>query len=199
MSKGFSGRSHSESAWYRRKVAVARRTAEPAETGIASVWSWGWGQWTASEQDPAKSYALCAWLWTRSPTLCNAPKAIGTDFDPSRETGQLSTLAAGDQCVMKDKVLSNDAIQRLQLVTGERDTAYSALYERLIERGRVPVPGPAGPAARRAVIAQEFKEAAAYLAACGARHVDIARACSAIAPAAKLEATLSAGNPRRRR
>jgi hypothetical protein len=200
--KGFGGRSglQPDSAWYevaKWQSLAAQQVA--AETGIASVWSWGWGQWTANEQDPAKSYALCAWLWTRSPTLCNAPKAIGTDFDPSRVTGQLSTLGVGDQCVMKDKVLSNDAIQRLQLVTGERDTAYSALYERLVESGRVPVPGQAVLAAERAVIAQEFKGSrAAYLAALRAAHanVDIARGVLGDQlRRAKLEATLSAGNP----
>ncbi len=201
-SKGFGGRSGLEpdTAWYqvaKWQSLAAQEVA--AETGIASVWSWGWGQWTAAEQDPAKAYALCAWLWTRSPELCNAPKAIGADFDTSRATGQLATLTAGEQCVMGDKVLSNDAIQRLQLVTGERDTAYSALYERLVESGRVPVPGPAVLAAERAVITQEFKGSrAAYLAALrqGHANVDIARGVLGDQlRRAKLEATLSAGNP----
>ena len=96
--KGFGGRSglQPDEAWYevaKWQSLAAQQVA--AETGIASVWSWGWGQWTAGEQDPAKPYALCAWLWTRSPTLCDAPKAIGADFDTSRTTGQLSTLVAG--------------------------------------------------------------------------------------------------------
>jgi len=200
--KGFGGRSglQPDSAWYqvaKWQSLAAQQVA--AETGIASVWSWGWGQWTVAEQDPAKAYALCAWLWTRSPALCNAPKAIGTDFDPSRTTGQLTTLVSGEQCVMGDKFLSNDAIQRLQLVTGERDTAYSALYERLVESGRVPVPGQAVLAAERAVIAQEFNGSnSAYLTALKQAHasVDIARGVLGDQlRRAKLEATLAAGNP----
>jgi hypothetical protein len=200
--KGFGGRSglQPDSAWYqvaKWQSLAAQQVA--AETGIASVWSWGWGQWNVAEQDPAKPYALCTWLWTRSPDLCNAPKAIGADFDSARTTGQLSTLVSGEQCVMGEKVLSNDAIQRLQLVTGERDTAYSALYERLVESGRVPVPGQAVLAAERAVIAQEFEGSrAAYLAALRQAHasVDIARGVLGDQlRRAKLEATLDPGNP----
>ena len=100
---------------------------------------------------------------------------------------------------MGDKVLSNDAIQRLQLVTGERDTAYSALYERLVESGRVPVPGSEVLAAERAVIAQEFEGSrGAYLAALRQAHasVDIARGVLGDQlRRAKLEATLGAGHP----
>jgi hypothetical protein len=200
--KGFGGRSGLEpdTAWYevaKWQLLAAQQVA--AETGIASVWSWGWGQWTAAEQDPAKAYALCAWLWTRSPALCNAPKAIGTDFDTSLTTGQLTTLTPGEQCVVGKQVLSNDAIQHLQFVTGERDTAYSALYERLVESGRVPVPGSDVLAAERAVVAQAFKGSrSAYLAALRQAHasVDIARGVLGDQlRRAKLEATLEAGNP----
>jgi hypothetical protein len=200
--KGFGGRSglQPDTAWYevaKWESLAAQQVA--AETGIASVWSWGWGQWTANEQDPAKSYALCAWLWTRSPALCNAPKAIGDGFDPLRATGQLTTLTPGQQCVVGKQVLSNDAIQRLQLVTGERDTAYSALYKRLVESGRVPVPGTEVLAAERAVISQSFGGSrGAYLAALKEAHasVDIARGVLGDQlRRAKLEATLGAGNP----
>jgi len=207
--KGFGGRSGLQpaDAWYqvaKWQSLAAQQVA--AETGIASVWSWGWGQWNAAEQDPAKPYALCTWLWTRSPTLCDAPKAIGVGFDASRTTGQLTTLAAGEQCVIGEtgenvppKLLSNDAIQRLQLVTGERDTAYSALYERAVESGRVPVPGQAVLAAERAVITQEFRGSrSAYLSALKQAHasVDIARGVLGDQlRRAKLEATLTASNP----
>jgi hypothetical protein len=200
--KGFGGRSGLDpaTAWY--EVAKWQSLAlqqVAAETGIASVWSWGWGQWNVAEQDPAKPYALCTWLWTRSPTLCNAPKAIGADFDPTRTEGQLSVLTAGEQCVVGKQVISNDAIQRLQLVTGERDTAYSALYERLVESGRVPIPGADVLAAERAVIAQEFAGSrSAYLTALRQAHasVDIARGVlDDQLRRAKLEPTLEAAHP----
>ncbi|MGZ8716962.1 MAG: hypothetical protein ACXWYO_07610 [Gaiellaceae bacterium] len=201
-SKGFGGRSglQPDSAWYevaKWQSLAAQQVA--AETGIASVWSWGWGQWTAPEQDPAKAYALCAWLWTRSPALCNAPKAIGAGFDPARTTGQLSALTPGEQCVVGKQVLLNDAIQRLQLVTGERDTAYSALYERIVESGRVPVPGSEVLAAERAVIAQEFEGGrGAYLAALRQAHASVEIARGVLGDQlrrAKLEGTLDANNP----
>jgi len=200
--KGFGGRSglQPDTAWYevaKWQSLAAQQVA--AETGIASVWSWGWGQWSTAEQDPAKAYALCAWLWTRSPALCNAPKAIGAGFDPLRTTGQLTALTSGEQCVVGKQVLSNDAIQRLQLVTGERDTAYSALYQRVVESGRVPVPGSEVLAAERAVIVQAFGGSrGAYLTALRQAHasVDIARGVLGDQlRRAKLEATLDADRP----
>jgi len=200
--KGFGGRSglQPDGAWYevaKWQSLAAQQVA--AETGIASVWSWGWGQWNPAEQDPAKAYALCAWLWTRSPALCNAPKAIGAGFDLSRTTGQLTALTPGEQCVIGKQALSNDAVQRLQLVTGGRDTAYSALYERFVESGRVPVPGSEVLAAERAVVAQEFEGSrSAYLAALTRAHasVDIARGVLGDQlRRAKLEATLDAPPP----
>jgi hypothetical protein len=200
--KGFGGRSGLEpaDAWYqvvKWQALAAQQVA--AETGIASVWSWGWGQWNVAEQDPAKSYALCTWLWTRSPTLCNAPKAIGDTFDTSLKTGQLNVLTGGQQCVIGKHVLSNDAIQKLQLVTGERDTAYSALYQRLIESDRVPVSSRDVLDAERAVIAQAFKGSrAAYVAALRQAHasVDIARGVLGDQlRRAKLETTFFAGKP----
>ena len=203
--KGFGGRSglQPDSAWYqvaKWQSLAAQQVA--AETGIASVWSWGWGQWTVAEQDPAKAYALCAWLWTRSPALCDAPKAIGADFDPSRTTGQLTTLVSGEQCVMGEKgeqILSNDAIQRLQRVTGERDTAYSALFERLVESGKVSVSSSDVLAAERAVVAQAFKGSrSAYVAALTQAHANVEIARGVLGDQlrrAKLEATFAAGDP----
>jgi hypothetical protein len=200
--KGFGGRSGLQpaDAWYqvvKWQALAAQQVA--AETGIASVWSWGWGQWNVAEQDPAKPYALCAWLWTRSPTLCNAPKAIGKTFDTSLRTGQLNVLTAGQQCIVGKHVLSNDAIQKLQLVTGERDTAYSALYQRLIESDRVPVAQSDVLAAERAVIAQAFKGSrAAYVSALRQAHASVEIARGVLGDQlrrAKLEATFFAGKP----
>src|SRR2546423_1860403 len=59
---GFGGRNGLQpaSAWYRvaKWMALSARQVA-AETGIASVWSWGWGEWTTTEQDPLKPYAMC--------------------------------------------------------------------------------------------------------------------------------------------
>ncbi|HWX09210.1 MAG TPA: hypothetical protein VNY33_04470, partial [Gaiellaceae bacterium] len=167
--KGFGGRSglQPDEAWY--EVAKWQQLAAQqvaAETGIASVWSWGWGLFNAVEQDPAKPYALCAWLWSRSPALCNAPKAIGAKFNASRTEGQLSALTPGLQCLVGKDALSNDAIQKLQLLTGDRETAYSALFERFVEGRLTPVSTGEVLAAERAVIAQAFGGSrASYVAA----------------------------------
>jgi hypothetical protein len=156
---GFGGRNGLQpaSAWYRVAKWQALAAAEVArETGIASVWSWGWGEWSAAEQDAAKPYALCAWLWTRSPQLCDAPKAIGADFVASRNEGQLSLLGASQQCIVGKRALTAADIDALQKVTGDRETAYSALYERIVESQYSPVPTSAVLRAEQAVIAQSF-------------------------------------------
>src|SRR4051794_732638 len=84
--KGFGGRNGLEplGAWYqviKWQAEAARQVA--AETGIASIWSWGWGRWSAGEQDPAKGHAACVWLWARSSSLCDAPKQLGANFQTS--------------------------------------------------------------------------------------------------------------------
>ena len=176
--KGFGGRNGLEpaSAWYRVakwQALAAKQVA--AETGIASVWSWGWGEWNAPEQDPAKPYALCAWLWTRSPALCNAPKAIGKDFVPSLKEGQLSLLSSSTQCLVGRRVLPTGAIDALMAVTGDRETAYSALYERIVESQYTSVSTKSVLAAERAVIAQSFGGSRAdYVAALRAAGANVA-------------------------
>ena len=200
--KGFGGRNALEpaSAWYQvakwQELAVQQVAAE---TGIASVWSWGWGEWNVAEQDPDKPYALCAWLWARSPALCNAPKAIGTTFDTSRTEGQLSVLGAGTQCLIGKSTLSNGAILQLQAVTGDRETAYSALFERLVEAAQEPVATSDVLAAERAVILQSFGGSrSAYTIALARSHASVPVARAILGDElrrAKIEARLSAAAP----
>jgi len=199
---GFGGRNGLEpaEAWYevaKWQALAVRQVA--VETGIASVWSWGWGEWTAAEQDPAKPYALCAWLWVRSPALCDAPKAIGSAFDASLTEGQLSVLAPGVQCLVGKQVLTDAAVQQLEQVTGDPDTATSALFERLVESAAEPVLQSEVLAAERGVILQEFRGSRAiYVAALAKAHasVDVARGILADElRRAKVEASLPAGTP----
>jgi hypothetical protein len=198
---GFGGRSGLQpaGAWFqvaKWQALAAKQVA--AETGIASVWSWGWGAWNAAEQDPDKSFAGCAWLWARSPSLCDAPSEI-TGFNTSLTEGQLSVLTPGEQCVIGKQVLSNDAIQKLQLLTGERDTAFSALYQRLIESQSTPVPWRDVLAAEGAVIAQAFHGSrAAYVAGLRTVHANVAIARGILADQlrrAKVTATMSGRGP----
>ena len=198
---GFGGRNGLQpaAAWYevaKWQALAAKQVA--AETGIASVWSWGWGEWNAPEQDPAKPYAMCAWLWARSPALCDAPKAI-PGFNASLTEGQLSVLPAGAQCLVGKQVLSNSAIDQLALVTGDRETAYSALFERLVESAATPVSPADVLAAERAVIRQEFRGSRAlYVAALRRAHATVAEARAILADQlrrARVEPTLPAAAP----
>jgi hypothetical protein len=199
---GFGGRNGltPPDAWYRvaKWMALAAKQVA-AETGIASVWSWGWGEWTAAEQDPLKPYAMCSWLWARSPKLCDAPKAIGPTFDTSLREGQLSLLSANTQCLVGKRSLRVGDIDRLQAVTGDRETAYSALYERLVESTYTPVPTAAVLQAERAVIAQSFGGSrSAYVAALGAAHANVAIARGVLGDElrrARVEDTLYAPTP----
>lgn len=156
---GFGGRNGLEpvSAWFQVAKWQSLALQQVAvETGIASVWSWGWGRFTAAELDPEKGHAACVWMWARSPSLCDAPTQLGPGFDTSLQEGQLSVLPAGSQCLIGRRALSNAAIQQLQLLTGDRETAYSALFERLVESDQSPVPTSAVLDAERAVILQSF-------------------------------------------
>ncbi|HSX21268.1 MAG TPA: hypothetical protein VLE97_00675 [Gaiellaceae bacterium] len=200
--KGFGGRNGLAPAadWYQvvKWQALALKQVA-AETGIASVWSWGWPEWSAGETDPAKPYALCAWLWVRSLSFCNAPKAIGPTFVTSRTEGQLSVLTPGTQCLIGKQSLSNDAIQELQLMTGDRETAYSALFQRLIESSQEPVSDRDVLAAERAVITQSFRGSrGAYVAALGRANATVAIARGILADQlrrSKVEASLPSGTP----
>ena len=198
---GFGGRNNLQppEAWYevaKWQALAAQQVA--AETGIASVWSWGWGEWNAAEQDPDKPYAMCAWLWARSASLCDAPKAI-QGFDASLTDGQLSVLGAGAQCLVGKQTLSTAAIDQLAKVTGDRDTAYSALYERLVESAAQPVSTTDVLAAERAVIRQAFRGSRSlYVAALARAHATVPEARGILADQlrrARVEPLLPAGSP----
>jgi hypothetical protein len=201
-SKGFGGRNGLEpaSAWYQvaKWEALAVKQVA-AETGIASVWSWGWGRWSAGEQDPDKGHAACVWLWARSPSLCDAPTQLGPGFDTSLTEGQLSLLPPGAQCLIGKRRLTNAAIQQLQLVTGDRDTAYSALFERLVESDQTPVSTKLVLAAEQAVIAQSFGGSrSAYIAALQQAHANVSVARGALGDELRRAAVMSGlpgGNP----
>src|SRR5438046_1127848 len=97
--------------------------------------------------------------------------AAGTSA--SRTEGQVR-LPAGVQCLVDGRALSNDAIQKLQLMTGDRDTAFTGLYERLVESKLAPVSGRAILAAEQYVIATRFNRSqTAYAAALAQAHATV--------------------------
>lgn len=172
---GFGGRNGLKpaSAWFdtvKWQVLSLRQVA--TETHVSSLWSWGWGEWSQAEQDPDKTAAACVWLWTRYPSFCDGPAAAGPQFDASRTEGQIR-LGAGIQCRIGSDVLTTAAVNRLAQVTGDFDTAFSALEQRIVESRQARIPRARILAAERAVVASRFHgNWSAYGAALRAAHAD---------------------------
>jgi hypothetical protein len=166
--KGIGGRNGLEpvDAWLqvaKWQALSARAVAE--ELGIGSIWTWGWAQWNPKEDDPDKALAACVWLWTRAPAFCDAPTEAGPDFNASRTEGQIR-LSPGTQCTVGGRTLASTAIARLQQLTGDRDTAFTALFQRLVESAAEPVSAKEVLAAERSVVATRFNGSrAAYVGA----------------------------------
>jgi len=75
-------------AWLRVVKWEGLATKQVAkETGIASIWSWGWALFGAV--DPDKVATACTYLWARDPSLCDAPGRAGPGFNASRVEGQI--------------------------------------------------------------------------------------------------------------
>jgi hypothetical protein len=145
------------------QTLAAKQVAK--ETGIGSVWSWGWIARSAAQADPDKEAAACVYLWTRDPKLCNGPVAAGPGFDTSRTQGQVA-LPRGARCAVDDALVRDASITRLSRVTGNRDVAFSAAYARAVLEGLVEVDPEDIRAAERAIIAARFRGSrAAYRAA----------------------------------
>ncbi|MGH3130011.1 MAG: hypothetical protein ACRDNX_04265, partial [Gaiellaceae bacterium] len=120
-------------AWFevvKWQALAARQIA--VETGIASVWSWGWASYSAAAQDPDKEAAACVYLWARNPSLCDGPAVAGPGFRDSRTEGQIR-LPAGRQCGFARGRIDAGALAALQRLTGDRDVALTALLARLAE------------------------------------------------------------------
>jgi hypothetical protein len=118
------------SAWFdvvKLEALAAKQVAQ--ELSVATVWSWGWGVWSAGESDPDKEAAACVWLWARDPALCDGPKLAGEGFDPSRVEAR---LPAGVQCALGDVAVTRTQLMQVARLTGDEDAALSALQERLV-------------------------------------------------------------------
>jgi hypothetical protein len=145
------------------QALAAKQVAK--ETGLGSVWSWGWIARNTAQADPDKEAAACVYLWARDPKLCNGPVAAGPDFDASRTQGQV-VLSRGARCAIDDRAVTNAAVTGLTRVTGNQDVAFSAAYARAVLAGLVRVDSADVLAAERAIIASRFRGSrAAYRAA----------------------------------
>jgi hypothetical protein len=182
--RGVGGRNGLEpaSAWYqvvKWETLSVKQVAK--EVGLGSVFSWGWQEWNQREMDPDKPKAACVWLWTRSQSLCNAPRKLGKTFDRSLTAGQL-LLPHGTVC-RADGIgaVGDSSLASLETLTGDRDAALSALFERMVEASARPVPRHAVLAAQREVIRDSFHGSrSAYLSALRQAHATAGMALSVL-------------------
>jgi hypothetical protein len=173
---------------------AARQVAE--DTGVATIWSWGWGHFSGF--DPDKETAACVYLWTRAPALCDAPGTAGAGFDATRAVG-LIKLPAGTQCTIGVKRIAQGELGPLQQLTGDRDLAYTALLERLTESRYASVSLGDVLGAESAVVSDRFGGSrAAYLAAIAQAHTTLSVARGVIADQLRrleIEPTVPAPSP----
>ncbi len=139
------------------------------ELGIGSVWSWGWGTFSADKSgDEEKKTAACVYVWARDPTLCDAPGVIGPDFDGSLTEGQLA-LPDGVQCTYGERTIQGADVAALAPVTGDADVAATTLMQRLVEQDEAPVTAAEVISAERVVVDISFQGSRSrYLAALAA-------------------------------
>ena len=125
------------------------------DTGIATIWSWGWGTFNnPGSADPDKQAAACVYLWTRDPTLCNAPGSY--NFDTDLTEGQLS-LPSGVQCGWNGgKIKVRDLARLTRALKGNAATAESALLERGVVNATARAPSRSVTQAQAAIVKSSF-------------------------------------------
>jgi hypothetical protein len=183
--KGVGGRNGLQpaSAWFqvvKWEALSAKQVAR--ELKLGSVFSWGWQMWNARETDPAKPKAACVWLWARTRRLCNAPRFLGRSFDRSLKAGQI-VLRRGTVCTAQGYgAIDAGKVASLQALTGDRDAALSALFQRLVEVAERPISRRLLLAAEREVVKVSFHGSrAAYVTALRQAHATAAVARSVLA------------------
>ncbi|HEX6761766.1 MAG TPA: hypothetical protein VF094_03085 [Gaiellaceae bacterium] len=152
-----------------------------AETRVEGIWSWGWPAFSAAGADPDKPAAACVYLWARSQSLCDGPALAGAGFDTSLTEGQI-ILPAGVRCSLGTQTIRKSDVGRTATLTGDLDSAASALLERTVLRAAEPVDPATVLAAERAIVRDRFGgSVAAYRAALAAAHVTLADARAIVA------------------
>ena len=131
-----------------------------------SIWSWGWATYSRAGIDRDKGEAVCVWLWTRDPKLCDGPAAAGPAMDPSLTVGQLDQLPAGTVCQLPAGSIRESAVAPLARAIGDRDIATSVVLERLVLQQEIELDARAVLAAELAFVDDHFNgRLTAYLAA----------------------------------
>src|SRR4051812_23531535 len=145
-----------KSAWLeivKLEALAAKQVA--AETKIQGVWSWGWPSFSVAGNDPDKPAAACVYLWARDQGLCDGPKLAGPGFDTSLTEGQIS-VPAGVRCTLGDARIMKTDVARAAVLTGDRDSAATALLERQVLRRDSPIDPKTVLAAERAIVRDRF-------------------------------------------
>lgn len=140
LTAGIGGRQGLEpvEAWLRVVKWEAIATAQVAkETGLASIWSWGWALFGAT--DPDKLVTACVYLWARDPSLCDAPGKAGPAFNTSRTEGQI-VLTAGATCTFAGGTVKTADVDALAAVTRNRRSALSVVFARNVLQAAGAVP-----------------------------------------------------------
>jgi hypothetical protein len=171
-----------KSAWLeivKLEALAAKQVA--AETHIQGVWSWGWPSFSAAGNDPDKAAAACVYLWARDPELCNGPLVAGAGFNDSRTEGQIE-LPANVRCTLGSVTITKSDVARVAAITGDRDSAASALLERSVLRAASNVDPQTVLAAERWIVRDRFGGSAGrYHSALGVAAVTLADARAIIA------------------
>jgi len=144
-----------------------------AETKIQGVWSWGWPSFSVAGVDPDKPAAACVYLWARDTRLCDGPALAGPGFNTSLTEGQINLPAAVRCTLGTDRILKSD-VARAALLTGDRDSAATALLQREVLRDESPIDPMTVLSAERAIVRDRFGHSMArYRAALRAAQVTL--------------------------
>jgi hypothetical protein len=134
------------------------------ELRVPTIWSWGWASFNPSGNDPDKPIVACTYLWTRDHSLCDAPTLAGSQLDHSLDVG--ATLPAGMVCLLGKTTLKATDLAAMARVTGDRDVAFSAVFQHAVLARAKPGDATAAATAERGVVLDRFHGArSAYVAA----------------------------------
>jgi hypothetical protein len=167
------------------------------ELHIPTIWSWGWASFNPSGNDPDKPIVACTYLWTRDHSLCDAPALAGSQLDQSLGVG--ATLPSGTVCLLGKAPIKATDLAAMARVTGDRDVAFSAVFQHAVLAAAKHADPVAVAAAERGVVLDRFHGAAgAYLAALAKAKVTPALARTILADELRrraVEATLRVAPP----
>ncbi len=151
------------------------------ELPVQGIWSWGWPSFSAAGNDPDKPAAACVYLWARDPRLCDGPALAGPGFDTSRTEGRLA-LPSGVRCTLGTGRILKSEVGRTAALTGDRESAATALLQRAVLRSLEPVDPQTVLAAERAIVRDRFgRSVDRYRAALAAARLTLADARAVIA------------------